>query len=664
MKRPLLVALVILLFSSCITEVVEVFDIPTPETLSVSFEGDSRIELDENVQTVWNKGDLLSVYYYSNANQQWKFQGETGDRTGTLKKIRQPKATRELADVVAVYPYNREYYINSQTCNIEVFMPATQTYKANSYGSDGNIMVSVGDDENIFLRSVVGWVELQLTGKLNVLKRIVLRGNDNEQVAGLVLIDPHTAKTTLSSGESTLGDDNTVGGTLIIGNQIIREVSLLCSKGVILDSKPTSFYIALPPQEFSKGMTIDLYYSDGSKITKSTEQPITIERNTIQPFCSIIDEAATGVVFAENSIKVVSETTGKYTLMYEGKDYTPLTDYAAICTLTVDELAYYEDFIGANTAPSQAKAIGIYDSNNKRQGTISLSLLRPNKPQEPLYTFGLLSDLHIGRLNSYAEADFKRALKFLNEKNVSLTCICGDITENGIEAELIGYNEIASLSEIPVYTTSGNHDGASNGVDIDLWKKYTGEELVFEKTMRRGGKVDHFLFLGMRIWSYDSGYFNKHITWLEQKLEEYEGERCFIITHLFFPDRAGNLNGIYPSQNWLRGEQLDKLQALCDKYTNTIWFSGHSHWEWQLQKYQDRANIYRRYEGIEPASGWCVHVSSCGLPSTSDGSSRVGNLSGSEGAIVEVYENYVNILGIDFISGKYLPIATYKLTTP
>ena len=53
---------------------------------------------------------------------------------------------------------------------------------------------------------------------------------------------------------------------------------------------------------------------------------------------------------------------------------------------------------------------------------------------------------------------------------------------------------------------------------------------------------------------------------LEEKLEEYEGERCYIITHLFFPDRAGNLNGIYPPKNWLRGEQLERLEALCRKY--------------------------------------------------------------------------------------------------
>jgi hypothetical protein len=136
-----------------------------------------------------------------------------------------------------------------------------------------------------------------------------------------------------------------------------------------------------------------------------------------------------------------------------------------------------------------------------------------------------------------------------------------------------------------------------------------------------------------------------------------------VITHLFFPERAGNLNDIYPSGNWLKGTQLTLLEQMCDRYVNSVWFSGHSHWEWQLQKYQDRANIYRTYEGVKPTSGWCVHVPSCGVPITSDGTTRVDNTAGSEGAIIQVFDDYIEILGIDLASGKYLPIATYRLDT-
>lgn len=43
------------------------------------------------------------------------------------------------------------------------------------------------------------------------------------------------------------------------------------------------------------------------------------------------------------------------------------------------------------------------------------------------------------------------------------------------------------------------------------------------------------IFLGMSDWDFAAAYLDEHILWLGSKLEEYKDERCFIITHLFFP---------------------------------------------------------------------------------------------------------------------------------
>lgn len=374
-------------------------------------------------------------------------------------------------------------------------------------------------------------------------------------------------------------------------------------------------------------------------------------------------DTVTGEVFADNRIALNATVPGVYSLMYEDSAGGLLPHYASICTLPVEQRGYYEHFIDVNIAPREAEAIGIYDVKGVRQGTIELSTLKPEQYEEPLYSFGLLSDVHLGRTEVYPEEDFANALAHFNARDVELTCICGDITQNGTEAELQLYSSIAAQSNAPVYTTTGNHDCTTAGIDLDCWTKYTGEPLVFERTIERDGKQDHFLFLGMQIWNFTTAYLTSSLSWLEERLEAYKGERCFIITHLFFPERAGNLNNIYPSGNWLRGTQLTMLQNLCDRYLNTVWFSGHSHWEWQLQRYQDRANIYRGYVGNQPTSGWCVHIPSCGAPITSDGTTRVDNVLGTEGAVVEVCENSIYILGIDLRSGKYLPIATYRLDT-
>lgn len=365
------------------------------------------------------------------------------------------------------------------------------------------------------------------------------------------------------------------------------------------------------------------------------------------------DGKVTGAVLTNKDITVASNIAGEYTLKYVDAYGEPLADYAEICTISIDQMASYEDFIDANVAPYSADAIGIFDTADEKVGSIVINGIKADA-SGLLYSIGMLSDVHIGV--ETAIDDFENALNFFKKANTEFTCICGDISENGSEEEWRVYQTIvAANSSKPVYTTTGNHDCPKSGtIDEAHWNIYTGQNLTFEVT--KGS--DHFLFLGMSTWNFTSAYTESNIKWLEDKLEEYRNERCFVITHLFFPDKAGNLLDIYPSYNWLAGTQLTTLQAMRDRYKNTIWFSGHSHWKWSLQQYDNDANIVRN-----PESGWSVHIPSCAKPIDSDGASREDRYAQSEGAVINVYENHIDILGVDFIAGKYLPIATYRLDT-
>lgn len=377
-----------------------------------------------------------------------------------------------------------------------------------------------------------------------------------------------------------------------------------------------------------------------------------------------IDAKVKGKVLDGKRIEIKTDAPGTFTLVYEGSGRKPLDEYAPICSLDAGQLAYYEYFVDANIAPREARAIGVYDAEGKRVGSIKISSLKSRSAKAPLYTFGVLTDVHFGAPAVDPENDFKRALEFLAAEGASCICICGDISQEGTEEEFQAYAQTAALSKIPVYATTGNHDCTSFGINPEIWEKYTGNPPVFEKSVEVDGRTEHFLFLGMRRWYFQEPYYYEHIEWLERKLEEYEGDRCYVFTHLFFPDRAGNMNDVYPEANWLCGDQLERLENLCRKYHNSVWFSGHSHWEWALQKFQDRANVHRDYDGFSPASGWTVHVPGCGCPITSDGTTRVNNPPASEGALIHVYKDHILVLGLDLKNGKYLPIATYHLDTP
>lgn len=354
----------------------------------------------------------------------------------------------------------------------------------------------------------------------------------------------------------------------------------------------------------------------------------------------------------------------------------------------------YSDFIKFNKAPDDADHIGVYDKNGKKIINVNLGDFKP-KLGKKLYSFGLLSDVHNKKapiIND--DQDFRNALSFFNgttdiKPDVKFTCICGDITENGSEKELTYYNTNISLSNIPVYTTTGNHDCPKSGdFNETMWKKYTGCDklMMFNSNNIVENTDDIFIFFGMNNYNLgDTGnpYLTEDINWLEKTLKDNENKRVFIFTHLFFPDKAGNFNKLYPSGNWLGGKQLERLNRLSELYLNAIWFSGHSHWMWYLQSLpdtvnktenSDRANIYRSFnDNNVPTCGWTVHVPSCAKPIDSTGSNRDdGNESDacSEGAIVDVYDNYIILKGISFkdksdtiYKTKYIPLAYYKLDT-
>ena len=289
MKRLFMLLCAVVAFAACKQIYVDVVsDIAAGDRcLSVSFEGeDTRIQLNEAQKTVWTEGDILSVFYRSTVNEEWQFKGKTGDRTGDIVPVDNtlnPPYTHNR--VVVIYPYNENYYLNTETYSIEASLPAVQNYLKDSYGTNGNIMVSSSDYKQVSLKSVCGWLKVQLTGDGEVVKSITLRGNNGEQVAGEIHINTSDATCVVASASGDAGESE-VGGTLVRPGTILTEVTLDCGDGVTLGEEATAFYIALPPQTFEQGFTVEIEDTEGYVMEQSTDKALTIERNHIQPMAA------------------------------------------------------------------------------------------------------------------------------------------------------------------------------------------------------------------------------------------------------------------------------------------------------------------------------------------------------------------------------------------
>ena len=365
MKRLFIFALVATLFVACSTDPTQDLapEIPVaPDELYVTFdEEDTRIQL-KNGAPVWTEGDLVSVFYRSNANDKWQFQGNTGDTEGSLKRIEQGTATQPTTQIVAVYPYSENYWFNWNTFNVQASLPAEQAYCKDSYGIGSSIMVSSSEYNQLSFKNVCGWLKLQFTGTGSISK-IVLKGNNGEQVAGEVYINSADATCTLASQMGT-SDDGT-GGNLVFDDTILTSITLNCGEGVELGAEPTAFYIALPPQTFKKGLTAIMYNQDGIPKEISTKNAITIERNHILPMASA-------------EIKLSPATNQIWYTSSDGEIVEPTyTDHFFGATIVSNT---YENGQGVITFDKDVTMIGdlVFSEQNNANGHKLTSVILPN----------------------------------------------------------------------------------------------------------------------------------------------------------------------------------------------------------------------------------------------------------------------------------------------
>ena len=319
--------------------------------------------------------------------------------------------------------------------------------------------------------------------------------------------------------------------------------------------------------------------------------------------------------------------------------------------------AIYYKFIPQNCAPPNSKRIGIYDKNNMRRGFIKVPSNMLASSGNKLYSFGALSDVHIQYQT--AKDDLIKALNFFETYKADFVCICGDLTSNGSNDQLSEYKScINENADIPVYAISGNHESWSNTSDGAIQNRiesYTEHPLYY--TFNCGDDV--FIMLGIINDGEGLLFADGELQWLYETLEVNRNKRCFVFEHVRPQDACGNAYGIYSNDIW-GGTEATVFENLLRHYKNIVLFHGHSHLKFDLQTKTNLAN-YDKVFGCHS-----VHISSIAVPRTGDATgapSRIELYAQSEGYVVDVYENEIMLKGRDFIKGKYLPIATYKLDT-
>lgn len=321
-------------------------------------------------------------------------------------------------------------------------------------------------------------------------------------------------------------------------------------------------------------------------------------------------------------------------------------------------MSEYNNFIKQNVAPVGSANILVYDSNNKIVGKVRLNTLQLPILTKKRYSFGVISDVHIGVQT--AENDLTNALNYFNDYGCTHVCCCGDIAQNGKISQLETYK---SLIHNKVHSVMGNHDwwgeptGQTDPISISDWERILGKEHTYY--FSKGNDV--FIMLSMS--SADANCFTtEQMQWLYEVLEENRNKRCFIFEHLFpyNPNCCGNAYNLYTDDGlWRVGTYREVLESLLRHYKNVILFHGHSHipFEYQTNVTEYPAN-YDNYYGIHS-----IHIPGLARLRKKTDTGYTQDPAGSQGYVVDVYDDYIIVKGRDFVAGKFLPIAHYCLNT-
>ena len=390
--------------------------------------------------------------------------------------------------------------------------------------------------------------------------------------------------------------------------------------------------------------------------------------------------------FAGGTLTFLPETTDIYTFYWADangklKDYTML--YSDEFAASIEAEVTIQSFTAIPKGATRLIAVS-------GDGDVTYSYTIPTERlfvEEELYVFGALSDTHQGK--RYGSTDipynhFINAAKVLYDKGAITIGICGDFSYDNIESEYVlhaeAIQEIYSYApDMPIFTTSGNHESKYTGFSYDWYMQYARDVVDYDSELDYvyfdGNELDYVVELpdgSVMIYlhqiAYDYGkstsrlLYDYQLEWFEARLEQYKDTTVFLFFHTFMDEQVGDATssgyeyGLPMISSTVEYKKFDELFA---KYTNVVYFSGHSHWTFDAQFEEPKAGKTNYDKNIDDKDGTfatMVHIPACSTPRVVTGGERSN---ASEGYIVHVYANYVVFEGYEFVKGETFAYATF-----
>ena len=265
----------------------------------------TRMYADSQLRTLWNEGDLISIFKKRTYNDQYIFTGEDGDSAGPLEYVSDSHmgVAADIPDYLAVYPYSTSTKCNQDEV-LTLVLPEVQTYRPNMYGLGANTMVArAKEDEHgdirFYFKNLCGYRNVKLYGEGITVASVTLTANFDETLAGKVKVTIPEVNGTPEMGEIE-GD--------------ATSITLVCPEPVALGATKedaVSFWFVIPPVVLSNGYSITVTDVNGAQYGKTNTNSTRVNRRevlTVGPIKPDFQQVAVEAVALD--IHELSLTTG------------------------------------------------------------------------------------------------------------------------------------------------------------------------------------------------------------------------------------------------------------------------------------------------------------------------------------------------------------------
>lgn len=238
------------------------------QTFKATSEFSTRTSLD-GLNVLWSSADCISVFSSSC----------TGGEIFTIDPADDGKSEASFSGSsvgdgpwYAIYPGDGASSMADGA--ISLFLPGTQHYSKDSFGSLDNPMVAVSSTNSLAFKNLCGVLVLKLKGS-GVVKSISLTTSEQEALWGQCSV----------STDYVSEPELVLTGTV---DEPRRTLTLDCAQGVELGDEAVQFYFVLPPGTLSGGFSVSVSDAEGNEFVKESKTSLTTSRGSIKRMADLV----------------------------------------------------------------------------------------------------------------------------------------------------------------------------------------------------------------------------------------------------------------------------------------------------------------------------------------------------------------------------------------